>query len=135
VYEVEDLVKASGWRHVVVPYVADLLLLDPRGLIFRGREPDENFEKRAAREQRLPSVALSWDPYAGAVAYEVTVAGQKTVLVNRPYIEIEGLQSRLVATSHTIEVFAVDAEGKKVDILTQEIGYRHYPRERRREAQ
>lgn len=133
VYDVEDPMKASGWHHFVVPYVGDRVFLDFRTLTVRGKPPEESFERRLARGAKLPNVALFWDPCEDAVAYEVAVAGRKEVLVTKPYVEFEGLQSPLLGASHTVTVTAVTATGTRVELLKQELAYRHYPRPARKE--
>lgn len=133
-YAVEDPVKASSWRHFVVPFVGDRYRLDPEVLAFRGRPPDETFERRAARGQRLPDVGLSWAPFPAAVGYAVGIGDGKEVLVKKPYLEISGLQSPLMGTAHQVKVFALDAEGRKTGLVTLEIRYEHYPRLAPKEA-
>jgi hypothetical protein len=127
-YAVEDPLKAAGWRHFVVPYVGGRYLLDPEVLTFRGKVPDESLEKRVARGQRLPNLGISWDPFPGAVGYSVAVGDGKEVLVKKPYLEVSGLQSPLMGTTHQVKVFALDAEGKTTGLVTLEIRYEHYPR-------
>jgi hypothetical protein len=112
----------------VVPYVGGRYLLDPEVLTFRGKVPDESLEKRVARGQRLPNLGISWDPFPGAVGYSVAVGDGKEVLVKKPYLEVSGLQSPLMGTTHQVKVFALDAEGKTTGLVTLEIRYEHYPR-------
>ncbi|WP_025323778.1 hypothetical protein [Deferrisoma camini] len=126
-YEVADPLEASQWRHFVIPVVGDRWILDPEWIRATGEEPDQRFEKRRRMGQALPDLALSWDPYRGARLYAVVV-GEKEVLVKRPYVEVDGLQTPLLATRHLVRVYAVGAGGERVPLLTLDLSYQAYPR-------
>lgn len=127
-YAVEDPLKASEWRHFVVPYLGDRYLLDPEDVSFGGQVPEETLERRAARGRRPPNLALAWDAAPGAAGYAVKVGEGKEVFVKRPYLEITGLQSALMATTHEVKIYALDVEGRKKGLVTVQIQYEHYPR-------
>lgn len=127
-YQVEDPLAASDSRHTVVPYVGDRYILDPERITASGEVPkyDKAKHKRVITDT-LPDLALAWDSVAGARKYEI-VAGNKTVLVSHPYLEIEGLQSPLMGTQIKGEIFSVNAKGEKVRIITFELQYEDYKR-------
>jgi len=135
-YQVEDPLAASDWRHTVVPYVGDRYLLDPESITASGEIPeyDVKAKRKKVRVDDLPDLALAWDPVAGARKYEV-VAGNKTVLVSHSYAEIEGLQSPLMETKIKGEVFSVNAKGEKVRIMTFELQYEDYKRQKESETE
>jgi hypothetical protein len=126
-YPVDDPLKASLWRHFVIPYIRDRYFLDPEEVVFSGTVPEDTLRKRAKKGAALPDVGLSWDPYPGARLYAVEY-GEKEVLVKKPYVEIKGLQTPLMATDHRVSVFAVDDEQGRVPLLTLELHYQHYRR-------
>jgi len=126
-YAVENPLTASSWRHFVIPYVGDRYLLDPERFRVRGTEPEEGLDRRRRKGESLPDLGLSWDPYPGARLYAVTV-GDREVLVKKPYVEASGLQNPLMATDQRVAVFAVDAKGERVLLLSLDLRYGHYPR-------
>lgn len=125
-YPVQDPLKASGWRHFVVPYRGERYLLDPAWLQVSGKPPTEPMDRRQ-RKGQLPDLGISWDPYPGARQYLV-MAGDKEVLLRNPYAEFAGIQNALMGADQRIEVFALDGSGQKVPLLTVEVRYSHYPR-------
>ncbi len=127
VYPAEDPLKASSWRHFVIPYRGERYLLDPTWLQVSGKVPAESLERRQRKGAPLPDLGLSWAPYPGARQYLVT-AGDKEVLVRNPYAEFNGIQNALMGAHQRIAVFALDGTGQTVPLLTVEVQYAHYPR-------
>jgi hypothetical protein len=127
VYPVDNPLEASDWRHFVVPYVGDRYFLDPEFVEIRGEVPQEEFRTRKRKGKPLPDLGLSWDPYPGASLYAVEI-GEREVLVKKPYVEMKGLQTSLMATDHLVSVYAVDAENRRIPLLTLDLRYQHYRR-------
>ncbi len=132
-YPVEDALAASGWRHFVVPYLGDRMLFDPEWLQLDSTPPDKGFEKRARSGFLPPDLGLSWDPYPGARTYLVVV-GEREDVVDKPYVEINGLQNNLAASENPVEVFALERDGTRVPLVRLQVEYLHYPRSREDKA-
>ncbi|MDF1553232.1 MAG: hypothetical protein P1P84_09230, partial [Deferrisomatales bacterium] len=132
-YPVEDALEASGWRHFVVPYLGDRMLFDPEWLQLDSNPPDRGFEKRARSGFLPPDLGLSWDPYPGARTYLVVVGGREDV-VDKPYVEINGLQNNLASSENPLEVFALERDGTRVPLVRLQVEYLHYPRSREDKA-
>jgi hypothetical protein len=128
-YPVEDALDASGWRHFVVPYLGDRMLFDPEWLHLDATPPEAGFGKRARSGYLPPDLGLSWDRYPGARNY-VVVVGDREDLVDKPYVEIDGLQNNLAASENPVEVFALGRDGTRVPLLRLQVEYLEYPRSR-----
>jgi hypothetical protein len=127
-YAVEDPLKASGWRHMVVPYVGARYIMDPDGLTVQSQGAEESLERRAQRGVKLPNLTVSWAPYAGARAYVARSPDGKEFSLKRNYMEIHGIQNPLMGAAQQMKVSAVDREGNLVELVTVEIRFEHYPR-------
>jgi len=126
-YPIDNALDATGWRHFVVPYLGNRLLFDPDWLQLDATVPDKGFEKRVRSGVLPPDLGLSWDPYPGTRTYLVVV-GEREDLVDKPYVEINGLQNNLAPSEYPVEVFAVQRNGTKVPLLKVRVEYLHYPR-------
>jgi hypothetical protein len=102
--------------------------VNPEKITLSGLPPREDFDRRSLRATPLPSVALSWDPYPGARQYLVRYLDEEKI-IEKPYIELTGLQSRLMGTESLVEVFALTPEGRTVPLVSVDLRYTHYPRQ------
>jgi hypothetical protein len=125
---VPDVEPNPQWRHFVLPYIGDRFLVTPEKVTLSGLPPREDFDRRSLRAVPLPSVALSWDPYPGARQYLVRYLDEEKI-IEKPYVELTGLQSRLMGTESLVEVFAVTPEGRTVPLVSVDLRYTHYPRQ------
>jgi hypothetical protein len=127
-YPVEDPVKASGWRHFVLPYLGARYIPDPEALTIESSAAEESFESRVQKGAKIPNLAVHWDPYPGAIGYLVRAADGKEVALKRNYMEVHGIQNPLMGSSQQMGVYAVDRGGTLVELVTVESRFQHYAR-------
>ncbi len=124
----EELEEGKALRHFVLPYVGDRFLWFPAEPEAKAEIPTAKNEKRAkAGRHALADLSVSWDPYPGATRYLARVDDNEFV-VNEIYLEMSGLQSKLMGKSISVKILAVLGDGKTVPILSLNLGYEHYPR-------
>jgi hypothetical protein len=132
----------AQWKHIVMPYIGERLLVWPEPFELSIEEPKEpqlekRFDRAERRGRKLPNVMLSWDRHPDAKSYLVKRSGIEDPedvdewVVKKPtfdYLELSGLQTVLMGTRHRIEVSAVLYSGERVPIISMDVNFEHYPR-------
>ncbi len=125
VYETARDTDALSVEHLVVPYVGNTMILGHDRVRASGSPPDKDFKRRVKSGRALPDLALSWNPHAETRLYAVTVADRE-ILLKRPYVELDALQSPLFPTRYPIRVFAVTRSGERVPLVELQVSYEPY---------
>ncbi|TAL16927.1 hypothetical protein EPN96_07035 [bacterium] len=124
-----ELADNAQLRHFVLPYVGDRFLVMPAEFEASAEKPQIPFEKRArGGRTAIGDIALAWDPYPEATRYIVRV-GEKEMIIGEIYLELSGLQTKLMGRESKIRVFALTGDRQEVPILSVDLKYEHYPRE------
>jgi hypothetical protein len=124
-----ELADNAQLRHFVLPYVGDRFLVMPTEFEISAEKPQIPFEKRArGGRTSIGDLALAWDPYPEATRYIVRV-DDKEVIIGEIYLELSGLQTKLLGKESKIRVFALNKDRQEVPILSVDLKYEHYPRE------
>jgi hypothetical protein len=124
-----ELAENAQLRHFVLPYVGDRFLVMPTEFEAKAEIPQVPFEKRArGGRTAIGDIALSWDPYPEASRYIVRVDGTEKI-IGEIYLELSGLQTKLMGKESKIRVFALTKDRQEVPILSVDLKYEHYPRE------
>ncbi|PLX41538.1 MAG: hypothetical protein C0609_11020, partial [Deltaproteobacteria bacterium] len=118
-------------RHFVLPYIGERFLVKPFEEEASTEKPTLPFRKRLREgDGTIPNLALSWDGYEGATRYIVTIDGRERHITEN-YIEFKELQNLLMGENYKLTVEALLPDGNKAPVLSLDLDYTHYPREKR----